>query len=624
MRSGRFERLMPALALAAAAACGGGGGGGAGGVDAGDNGNGNGNGNAEGLVSIALEPANPSLTIDNDTPATAEFRAIGTYEDGSERDITRSARFSIVDSSLGRMEGPAFTSFTTRGGSTRVTAALGGVSGSTNLSLILRKRYVDPDSADDLPDDPGDAFAGDEDAERAPQLVYPNDGVLVPPNLRDIEIHFLPGEDNELFELSFTNTFTDIVLYLRCTFELNGGCIYQPDATLWTWLAQTNRGAEPVQISLRATDDEGTAVGVSESIEMRVSFDDVRGAIYYWTTSGDTAIMRYDFGDSDQQEAEVFMRPEFDDNQTCVGCHALSPDGSKMVAELGGQNDGRLVLFDVFEQELIVPVTERRQSIFQSWKPDGSEFVGVYMDNNATDFNLLLFDGDTAEFTGTIDIGATADDPANHPDWSPDGSRIVFTRVGEANTNQRSYYGAIQMITYEGDDEWSVPETLVPREDGTNFYYPAFSPDPDYIIFNRSRCNSGNTGSECDGDMNPTATLMMMRSEVGATPVELTRANAPGVRDEGRTALYNSFPKWSPFVFQRTEEFGTRLMWVTFSSKRDFGLRETDTLLWMAAIDPDPVRSGLDPSFPAFAIPYQDLETNNHIAQWTQSPIVID
>jgi hypothetical protein len=617
MSSGLYRVLVPAFALAAAAACGGIGG--SSGADAGGD-----NGNAEGLVSIAVEPANQTLTIDGNTPATTEFRAIGTYEDGSERDITSFALFALGDSSLGRLQGAQFESFTTRGGSTRVTATLGGVSGSTNLGLILRKRYVDPGSAGDLPDDPGGAFEGDEDAARAPQLVYPSDGVLVPPNLREIEIHFLPGEGNELFELSFTNGFTDIALYLRCTFELNGGCIYQPDEHVWTWLSQTNRGAEPVQIGLRATDDEGTGVGVADPIEMRVSFDDVRGAIYYWTTSGDTAIMRYDFGESGQQEAEVFMRPEFDDDQTCVGCHALSPDGRKMIAELGGQRDGRLVLFDVFARELIVPVTERHQSIFQSWNPDGSEFVGVYMDNNATDFNLLLFDGETAAFKGSIDIGATSADPANHPDWSPDGSRIVFTRVGEANTNQRSYHGAIQVIDYEGDGAWSAPETLVPREDGTNFYYPAFSPDPDFLIFNRSRCDSGNTGDECDGDMNPTATLMMMRAQVGATPVELTRANAPGIMDEGRTALYNSFPKWSPFEFQRTEEFGTRLLWVTFSSKRNFGLRETDTLLWMTAIDPDLVSSGLDPSYPAFAIPYQDLDTNNHIAQWTESTIVID
>jgi len=38
--------------------------------------------------------------------------------------------------------------------------------------------------------------------------------------------------------------------------------------------------------------------------------------------------------------------------------------------------------------------------------------------------------------------------------------------------------------------------------------------------------------------------------------------------------------------------------------------------LWMAAIDLD-APAGDDASFVAFALPFQDLATSNHIAQWT-------
>jgi hypothetical protein len=98
------------------------------------------------------------------------------------------------------------------------------------------------------------------------------------------------------------------------------------------------------------------------------------------------------------------------------------------------------------------------------------------------------------------------------------------------------------------------------------------------------------------------------------------------------TALTNSFPRWSPFVFKRTGEAGSRLMWVTFSSSRHYGLRAappaapggenaTGSLIWMAAVDPDAVSNGVDGSYPAFAIPFQDLTTSNHIAQWTTQVI---
>lgn len=41
------------------------------------------------------------------------------------------------------------------------------------------------------------------------------------------------------------------------------------------------------------------------------------------------------------------------------------------------------------------------------------------------------------------------------------------------------------------------------------------------------------------------------------------------------------------------------------------------TLIWMVAIDPARLARGQDPSSPAFCLPFQDITTSNHIAQWT-------
>src|SRR5690606_40730750 len=50
-----------------------------------------------------------------------------------------------------------------------------------------------------------------------PLLVYPNDGVVVPPNLRELEIHFVrQHRTDDLFEISFTNAITDVRVFLRC------------------------------------------------------------------------------------------------------------------------------------------------------------------------------------------------------------------------------------------------------------------------------------------------------------------------------------------------------------------------------------------------------------------------
>ena len=129
-----------------------------------------------------------------------------------------------------------------------------------------------------------------------------------------------------------------------------------------------------------------------------------------------------------------------------------------------------------------------------------------------------------------------------------------------------------------------------------------------------------------------TATIFLT-SLSGATPVALANANGPGVADMGATELTNSFPKWAPFIEQLDEM--RQVVWLTFSSTRQYGLRsppapantsETTkgTLIWMVGMVLGP--GGADPSFTAFCLPFQDITTSNHIAQWAKTfvNIIVD
>jgi hypothetical protein len=61
-------------------------------------------------------------------------------------------------------------------------------------------------------------------------------------------------------------------------------------------------------------------------------------------------------------------------------------------------------------------------------------------------------------------------------------------------------------------------------------------------------------------------------------------------------------------------------MWLTFSSSRPYGLRLgqfQQTQLWMVAFDPARAAAGMDPSFPPFWLPFQDIGSGNHIGQWS-------
>src|SRR5262249_50817292 len=159
---------------------------------------------------------------------------------------------------------------------------------------------------------------------RNPELVYPNDGVLLPPNLFEIEVHFRPGPaDNTLFEIAFANELTDVHAYARCTpvgDPIDPGCLYVPTREVWTGLAETNRGAAPLSLRVKATDDAGAFVGSSGEHKLRFAPADVRGALYYWTTSQGSAVMRWNFGDTARRDPERFIGPEATGNQAvfCV------------------------------------------------------------------------------------------------------------------------------------------------------------------------------------------------------------------------------------------------------------------------------------------------------------------
>jgi hypothetical protein len=583
------------------------------------------------LVSITVEPADRMLEIDGATAATADYTAIGHFEGGRTEDLTDRVVWSLSNSSLGRFEGSRFTSTLDHGGRTRVIARHGEVEGSANLAIRIRQRHTDPASTD-LPADPEAPFGGPADAGRAPDMVYPNDDVLLPPNLRLLEIHFHPGPGNTLFEIAFENELTDVRVYARCTVPVAGGCIYTPDATVWQWIAETNRGGAKLAVRTRGTDDAGTGVGASADQHLAFSYEDLRGGMYYWKATGnDSAIMRFDFGDVSQTTAERFVGPEQAGGK-CVGCHALSRDGKKMVASAGGWDVEDMLLVDV---ESATRTATPPQAAFASWNPDGTRYVGVFAFTGTPTHDLMLFDGAGA-LQGTIDVGATAAQSTSHPDWSDDGSKIVYVRAGQAYeggvNNQRFYQGGLHLVEDQGGGTFGAPVTLLPAEPGRNRYYPSFGPGSQLLAFNESTCPSGTAHVACNADSDPSATIFVMKPEPGAAPIALLRANAPGKTD-ATSELTNSWAKWAPFEFQRTEEPGSRLVWLTFSSSRNYGLRTpapssspeaaSGTWLWMVAIDPARAEQGLDPSYPAFYLPFQDLDSSNHIAQWTKQVVVL-
>jgi len=111
-------------------------------------------------------------------------------------------------------------------------------------------------------------------------------------------------------------------------------------------------------------------------------------------------------------------------------------------------------------------------------------------------------------------------------------------------------------------------------------------------------------------DNNDSAKLLLLPT-AGGTPRALPRLNQIVSNvDVGATAkMGNSMPTWAPV------EAGD-YYFVAFTSRRAYGLvyaEGAQEQLWVAAIDP---QSSGDPSFPAFRLPFQDLDENNHRPFW--------
>ncbi len=596
----------------------------------------------EGLVSIKVTPATATLTITEGTPVTQAFTAEGTFEKGPKRDVTDLVAWTLdADASnLGQFSENVFSSLVDHGGAGKVLANIGDSQGTAALTVVMARTInVDPSAGDPIPSNPGELFAGANDDARAPSVVYPNDNVVLPPNLGRVEIHWLKGSaENTLFEVSFTNTVTAVKAYVRCERPAGvqaDGCIWEPSGDIWLWLAETNRGGEAFEVKVRGAADTASTVGTSGTISIQISKDDIDGTLYYWTTSGGTRIVRYDFGAA-AQTPETVLGPSNVSANKCVGCHAISHDGRKIMASAGGIGNGGFVLVDLEGPTVVKDQSASNVIQWGSFSPDGNELVGVYGDDPGhVTYDLLLFDTrcDAANMatcgnqTGTIPLNGGE---ASHPVWSPDDDLIAYTAVGVHSSSQRPIASGISFVTRTGGT-WGAPQVLVPTADGLNRYSPSFSPEGDFIVYNESTCPGGDEGSlACNADSDPSSKIWAVPTG-GGTPVQLAKAVTRGALD-GSDDLQASFPRFAPFTFVLSKAKATRVTWMTFASQRAYGLRVPPNSdnpseaakiawLWMTAIDPDAVTDGEDGSYPAFALPFQELTTSNHIGVWTTQAV---
>jgi hypothetical protein len=669
----RAIHLLISVLLAASCQCQGnahitGSGGGNGGSG---NGAGGAGGSGGGVVNNGLLVTPPDATLDitqGGAAATTHFTAT-LIANGS--DVSASAQWTLDNPAVGTINGGTFTASGAAGGTVLVQATYNGSSGQALLHLRLHASGGSCMGCPTIPPlNPTPPSCG---APAAPQLVYPADGVLLPPNMNVIEVQFMPGVGTNAYEIDFTNGTTEVRLSTPCVpitdtrGVATGGCGFTLDPTMWKWVATTNRGGDPVTVSVRATTD-GSCASPSNSVAVSFAQQDLNGGLYYWQSlvvggiAGKTGgIYRYDFGNP-SQAATAFLTPA---SGSCVGCHFLSRDGTRMTYSTDdadsddeyGDMSGHLL--NVGTKGLIVTTSPSGRPLppgFQTLTHDAKLVMastGLTVESVFRTWNAQ---------TGGAPVGQMMTGMrGTQPDWSADDSKIVFvipTKFATAfaplpylrGDDDHFLGGSLYTATFDGTN-FGTPAPLVMATTAQNNYYPSWSPDSSFVVFNRVDDDPASTTDlSQDAYNNPLAKVWVLSTTSGAKPVEAAKLN-------GDARNTNSWPRWSPFV--QTYK-GQRLLWVTFSSTRDYGLHvrnhttvgglpqvncyppdspqnlvgsHTQPLpancnqpqIWMAAINlstAELVTAGGDPSFPAFWLPFQEVTAHNHIAQWTQTVVV--
>jgi hypothetical protein len=438
------------------------------------------------------------------------------------------------------------------------------------------------------------SFGGANDPSASPTLVYPPDGVLVPPNTYGLEFHFIPAAGQTLFRFTFQAATTTLVVYTGCT-AVGAGCVYTPDASFWSSLALYARGGAGVTYSVSGVNGSAPgSVGTSATQTITFSDQDVTGGLYYWNTAG--VIQRYDFSDPDAG-VENYLVPGDVGALVCVGCHAVSRPGNRLAVgkDIPGPTGDAVI--EVASKASFLSQTFPAAANFFSFSPD--------------EWHLLESGGGGIDWvelgTGTVNANIAS---GTMPDWSPDGLHMVYAQ-GSGFDPTGAQSASLATMHFNGTT-WDTPATIVQRVNENN-YYPAYSPDGAWVAFNRSPGDheSFSNASTDDAGTAPDGELWIVPS-AGGTPVRLSTASNPG-------AL--SWPKWAPVEH---DYVGGPIMWITFSSQRAYGLRLAagqQTQLWMVGVDLTKLAAGTDPSFPAFWLPFQDITGGNHIAQWSAAVV---
>jgi Bacterial Ig-like domain (group 2)/WD40-like Beta Propeller Repeat len=515
---------------------------------------------------------------------------------------TATATWSIDNPALGTIDNTGvFKASGNAAGTATVTARVGSLTATAALAVHLK-----------LTDDPGNVATATQTAlnagghaDAAFRWLYPYDKTVFPRGLTAPVLQF-DGEAPTAVRVHVTSKNLDYQGYYA------GSSPAQVTMSAATWLLVTTAAgsSDPVRIDVTKASAAGVTGPTTET--WTIAQGGLTGTVYYntydSTIAAGGAVMRIKPG----TPAQVLLG-------NCTTCHAVSADGSTLVANANDQNDQSYALGQ--DAGVMASVVDGTWS-FGGVYPNGSLVLqsgGGEIPGTSGLVPSRLFDTKTGQpvaapgFDGVVDV-------ALMPSFSPDGKKVAFSNYDAGNGHSLSVMNFdVASKTFSG-----LVDVATTADQNDFLGWPAFVPTSTAFLFGHIDNGDFATWNQHHGDLS-------IADVASKTAISLDALNGIAAGQAGTVYLpygdSEAHLNYEPTVLPIAVG---GYYWTVFTSRREYGNTITDAdpwesgparrkKLWIAAIDQD-IKAGTDPSHPAFYLNDQEVEAGNMRGFWALDP----
>jgi len=462
----------------------------------------------------------------------------------------------------------------------------------------------------------------------APCIASPAAGALMPRNWLRPRFELAAAAGDNLFEIDVT-----VAGFAHPLRIFTGQPNAVLDGPLWDRLRKSINnqtiGVTARGLALDASGAVQAGPSPAATSNFLIAPVDAPGKIVYWALADDMGTKvgsLKGFGIGEESVQNVLVPSQVGNrasNETCIGCHAATPDGYGVGFSMGAQT-----YFDDLADIRSGTVGTAPPYVSPAAMATMRALHGIPTFSAAhwTDGDRIMVTNDTGtlhwiELSGgaTGTLARTGD--ANHATlatFSHDGAKLVYVSTPTTLIDGRLDTGPADLMWIPYANRAGGAATPLPGASDPNAteYYPAFSPDDKLVAFTRV-AGSGSAYS------NPAAEIYVVpfNGGAGGKAIRLGANDAaacqPGLASPGLT---NDWPKWSPRAVVGGD--GRTYYWLTFSSKR---LGTANAQLYVAGIIID--ETGQIWNTPALYLWNQPAADGNHTPSWDDfaiPPIVVN